>query len=152
MKGDHVLVHFDSRVSGTEVPQHLQGDPAVTLKLSYLFQGSTEVDDLAITSYLRFSGEYQGCVIPWSAIWSMTSSEKENTVWPEDLPKEVLIKLATDKVKQAGKKIFGGDRGEDQDNNSGAKTPAKKRDDIVKPVSLTEEKKKRQGPHLKRIK
>lgn len=89
MKLDHVLIHLDSRMPGVDLPQHLQNNPSVVLKLSYLFQGTTEHDEKAITAYLKFHGNYYRCVVPWEAVWGMVNSTNENIVWPEDLPPEL---------------------------------------------------------------
>lgn len=94
MKMDHVLIHLDSRRPGVDLPQHLQNNPAVVLKLSYLFQGTTEHDEKTITAYLKFHGNYHRCVVPWEAVWGMVNSSNENVVWPEDLPPELRGPLA----------------------------------------------------------
>lgn len=90
MKGDHVLIHLDARREDVRVPEHLKEQTALTLKMSYLFQGKTEHNEEGITSYLKFSGLYQECHIPWSSIWGITSADGEQVVWPEDTPKELL--------------------------------------------------------------
>lgn len=90
MKGDHVLVHLDARRPDVDVPKHLKNHPALTLKLSYLFQGKTEHDDEGITAYLKFSGVYHECRLPWVSLWGMTSADGEAVVWPEDAPSELL--------------------------------------------------------------
>lgn len=94
MKGDHVLVHLDSRRKGVSVPAHLENNPTLTLKLSYLFQSKTTVSDDAINSFLKFSGSYFECILPWDAIWGMTNDASQNQVWPEDLPKEVVASVS----------------------------------------------------------
>lgn len=106
MEGDHVLVQLDARHEGVSVPSHLADNAALTLKLSYRFQGSTTADEKGIVSYLRFAGDYAECVIPWDAIWGMTSAEKQTEVWTEDVPKEVLLQIACSKISDFGKKLF----------------------------------------------
>ena len=107
LKEDHVLLHLDARVPGVEVPPHLADNPSLTLKLSYLFQGKTEINQDNVTAYLRFSGEYYKCQVPWNAIWGITSSSQQNQIWPEDLPKEVVLQLARSKITELGQKLFG---------------------------------------------
>ncbi len=107
MEFDHVLVQLDSRSEGVDVPAHLSQDPALTLKLSHLFQGETTEDEKAITSYLSFSGSYYCCYLPWTAIWGMTSSEGENRVWAEDLPREVMVRVAREKISELGRRFIG---------------------------------------------
>ena len=107
MKGDHVMLHLDARREGVQLPEHLMNNPSVTLKLSYNFQGSTTIDDRQITSYLRFGGVYHECVIPWSAVWGITASTDENQIWPEDLSRELLLQLATNRIKEIGGRLLG---------------------------------------------
>ncbi len=118
MEGDHVLVQLDARHEGVSVPSHLADNAALTLKLSYRFQGSTTADEKGIVSYLRFAGDYSECVIPWDAIWGMTSAEKQTEVWTEDVPKEVLLQIACSKISDFGKKLFQ-KGGNDEKNTSG---------------------------------
>ncbi len=106
MVDDHVLIHFDSRAEGVLVPEHIQNNPALTLKLSYLFQGETKHNNTEITTYLKFNSEYFQCVIPWNSVWGITSSNEENTIWPEDLPRELVFQFAKAKVKEIGSKLF----------------------------------------------
>ena len=104
IEGDHILVHLDARADGVAVPSHLSDNPALTLKLSYLFQGETTTSPEGVVSYLRFSGEYFRCFIPWDAIWGLSSSEGEQFVWPESIPKDLLAeagKLALAPTTQA---------------------------------------------------
>lgn len=136
MKGDHVLLHIDGRNENVELPSHLKDNSAVTLKLSYNFQGETKHDNEAITSFLRFSGQYVECVVPWDAIWGITASNSENRVWPEDTPREVVLQMARHKLSEVGKKLFGKDKGKEKESSE----------------EDTNSKQKRKNPHLKRIK
>jgi hypothetical protein len=124
MKEDHVLLHLDARRSGVEVPAHLKDNPALALKVSYLFQGKTTHDDKAVTSYLKFSGDYHECVIPWLAIWGITTSKQKNQIWPEDVPKELVLQLARAKIAELGHKLFGGrDKTAEPEQEDLQKTP-----------------------------
>jgi len=106
MLGDHALVHLDSRRAGVEVPDNLKNNPSLTLKLSYLFSGETTHDESGITTYLKFGGNYSKCVLPWSAVWGMTSAEGKQMVWPKDMPNELLIAFAKQQLTSFGRKIF----------------------------------------------
>jgi hypothetical protein len=101
MEGDHVLVHIDASRSDVEVPDHLKGNPSLTLALSYQFQGETKSDEHGVESYLRFRGNYHRCVMPWEAIWGMTKPEGENRLWPEDLPESLVAKLGAEIAKHS---------------------------------------------------
>ncbi len=107
IEGDHVLVHLDSRSAGVKLPDHLRDNPSLTLKLSYLFQGTTTYDEEAVTTYLKFSGDYRECVLPWSGIWGLTSADGKQMVWPKDMPNELLIAFAKQQLGAIGKRFFG---------------------------------------------
>ena len=99
MQGDHIMVHFSSAAPLVDVPESLRGEPSLTLKLSYNFQGATETTEEAITSYLKFSGAYYQCVIPWDSIWGFTSESGEQRLFPEDIPPEVVKEAAVKKLR-----------------------------------------------------
>ena len=106
MKGDHVLVHLDARTPGVSVPTNLAGNHSLTLKISYLFQGKTDHNEESVSTYLKFGSEYFNCVIPWKAVWGLTSGDGKQFVWPEDLPQELVAEFTKAKFKQLGKKLF----------------------------------------------
>lgn len=135
------MLHVDSRKDQVDVPLNYQGNPALTLKLSYFFQGETTHDESAVISYLKFDGQYAQCSIPWAAIWGITSSDGENRVWPEDVPREVFVKMARNKLVEAGKKLFGKEKASTSSNEPTESTK----------TNGSESKAKRDS-HLKRIK
>ena len=94
MQGDHILLHLDSNHNEVIVPVHLKGNPTLTLKLSYYFQGKTSHDDNTITTELVFSGRYFECLIPWDAIWAMTDEKQESYIWANinNISEEVEMK------------------------------------------------------------
>lgn len=87
---DYVLVHLDPKNKDLYVPEHLAGDPSITLKLSRYFRGNLELNSDTICAELLFGGEYFTCVIPYDCIWGCTSESGENIIWPESTPEEVL--------------------------------------------------------------
>ena len=142
MEDDHVLVHLDTRVSGVEVPKHLTGSPNLSLKLSYLFQGETKHDEHGVSAYLRFSGEYFRCVVPWEAVWAISSSAGEMRIWKDSIPKE-LAHLADTLAARAAESV------------STAKNPEKKPSNaprVAPSLSVVEKPGGKKPPALKRIK
>lgn len=138
---DHLLVHVDSRVEEVIVPQHLKNNHALTLKLSSLFQGKTTYDSKGITAFLKFSGDYFECFIPWKTVWGMTSAQEENTIWPDDLPRELVFQFAKAKVKELGGRLLNSVTGkEDQDSEEQPNGPT--RSDTTAELSSEKE------PHL----
>jgi len=91
MAGDHALIHFDSRHQSVIVPAQLKNNPILTLKLSYLFNGKTSFDENEISSFLKFSGNYFECVVPWDTIWAISSEHGEQKIWEESFPKDQLV-------------------------------------------------------------
>lgn len=100
MQGDHVLLHLDSRKDGVDLPTHLMGLANVTLKLSYMFQGETQHTDEAVEAYLKFGGQYYRCIVPWDAVWALSSEEGETKLWMDALPDE-LVRLASSPIRSS---------------------------------------------------
>ena len=166
---DQVLIHVDSRIDSVIVPQHLKNNHALTLKLSSLFQGKTTYDDTGITSFLKFSGNYSECFIPWKTVWGMTSTTEENTIWTDDLPRELVFQFAKAKVKELGGRLLNGGKSDKNDNEeqsqaedatSEGKTDPEKphlqvapeEEEPKGPRLVRETKNKRKPPELKLIK
>ena len=139
MKGDHALLHLDSRAEDVQVPAQLKDNPNLTLKVSYKFQGETKHDSHAISVYLKFSGHYQLCVLPWSAIWGISGEDEQNKIWPREVPAEVLKTLAVSKLKALNNALFSKKKVEEE--------PAARTAPDLKIVD-----KGRKAPALKRIK
>lgn len=106
-EGDHVLLHLDARREGVDVPAAFKSNHSLTLKVSGLFQGPTTWNQQSVVALLKFNGEYFRCVMPWSAIWGMTSAESEQKIWPEDLPTEVVRDLTLTKLREIGSRLLG---------------------------------------------
>jgi len=93
LEDEYALVHLDPAFSGVILPAHLQGAPSVTLKLSRLFRGALTVGETQIEADLLFGAAYVTCVVPYGAIWGVSSAGGSNIVWPEDAPREVRDKI-----------------------------------------------------------
>ena len=93
LEDEYALVHLDPGVDGVVVPRHLSAGPTVTLKVSRLFRGALVVEDERFVADLLFGGDYFTCVVPFGAIWGLTSATGSNVMWPEDTPEEVREKL-----------------------------------------------------------
>jgi|GEM_PF-3522255 len=104
---EYVMVNLDARAEGVIVPEGLKENAALALKLSRLFQGKMTSDDFGINVYLRFSGEYFQCVLPWDSIWSIHGSSGQNVIWNEDVPSEIMIQLAKEKVREFARRLVG---------------------------------------------
>ena len=89
-----VLVHVDARRAEVAVPPRFRADPSLVLRFGYTLSPSIadlEVDDAAISGTLTFSGSPFRVVLPWTAVYAaMVEGEQRGTVWPEDVPEDVL--------------------------------------------------------------
>lgn len=89
-----VLVHVDARRAEVAVPSRFRADPSLVLRFGYNLSpaiGDLVVDDDAIAGTLTFSGQPFRCILPWTAVYAaMVEGEQRGTVWPEDVPEDVL--------------------------------------------------------------
>jgi stringent starvation protein B len=89
-----VLVHVDARRAEVQVPPRFRADPSLVLRFGYTLSpaiADLEVDDNAIAGTLTFGGQPFHCVLPWTAVYAaMVEGEQRGTVWPEDVPEDVL--------------------------------------------------------------
>src|SRR5512142_841930 len=89
-----VLVHVDARRAEVSVPPRFRADPSLVLRFGYQLSpsiGELVVDDDAIAGTLTFGGQPFRCILPWTAVYAaMVEGEQRGTVWPEDVPEDVL--------------------------------------------------------------
>ena len=89
-----VLVHVDARRAEVSVPPRFRADPSLVLRFGYNLSPAIVdlvVDDAAIAGTLTFAGQPFRCVLPWTAVYAaMVEGEQRGTVWPEDVPEDVL--------------------------------------------------------------
>src|SRR5689334_4482136 len=89
-----VLVHVDARRSEVAVPARFRADASLVLRFGHNLEPAITdltVDDEAISGTLTFAGQPFRCVLPWSAVYAaMVEGEQRGTVWPEDVPEDVL--------------------------------------------------------------
>jgi stringent starvation protein B len=89
-----VLVHVDARRAEVAVPPRFRADPSLVLRFGYSLKppiADLEVGDDAISGTLTFAGTPFHVVLPWTAVYAaMVEGEQRGTVWPEDVPEDVL--------------------------------------------------------------
>jgi stringent starvation protein B len=96
-----VLVHVDARRAEVSVPARFRADPSLVLRFGYQLSpaiADLTVDEDAVAGTLTFGGQPFHCVLPWTAVYAaMVEGEQRGTVWPEDVPEDVLTggELAT---------------------------------------------------------
>jgi stringent starvation protein B len=89
-----VLVHVDARRAEVSVPPQFRTDASLVLRFGRNLSpaiADLDVDDEAISGTLTFGGHPFRCILPWTAVYAaMVEGEQRGTVWPEDVPEDVL--------------------------------------------------------------
>jgi len=89
-----VLVHVDARRAEVAVPPRFRADPSLVLRFGYSLKpaiADLDVGENAISGTLTFAGAPFHVVLPWTAVYAaMVEGEQRGTVWPEDVPEDVL--------------------------------------------------------------
>ena len=85
------MVHLDARRPGVKVPLQHRNEAHLRLNLSYRYRiPDFEIGEEGVQATLSFGGQSFLCVLPWPAIFGITSEANgDGQVWPEDLPVEV---------------------------------------------------------------
>jgi stringent starvation protein B len=95
-----VLVHVDARRSEVAVPPRFRADASLVLRFGHNLSPAIvdlTVDDDAIGGTLTFAGQPFRCILPWTAVYAaMVEGEQRGTVWPEDVPEDVLTGSSAD--------------------------------------------------------
>ncbi|HEY1813086.1 MAG TPA: ClpXP protease specificity-enhancing factor SspB [Kofleriaceae bacterium] len=93
-----VLIHIDARQPDVSVPQRFAGDASLVLRFGYSLSPPIRdlaIDDTSISGTLTFGGAPFCVVLPWTAVYAaMVEGEQRGTVWPEDVPEDVLTGAA----------------------------------------------------------
>jgi stringent starvation protein B len=89
-----VLVHVDARRAEVAVPPRFRADASLVLRFGYSLSpaiADLTVDDDGIGGTLTFAGAPFRVQLPWTAVYAaMVEGEQRGTVWPEDVPEDVL--------------------------------------------------------------
>ena len=85
------MVHLDARRPGVVVPAAHAQDAHLRLNLSYRYGiHDLEITDERVRATLSFGGRPFRCVLPWTAVFGVTSSVSRDgqVVWlaPADIP------------------------------------------------------------------
>jgi stringent starvation protein B len=96
LKAGLAMVHVDARRPGVSVPTRYTQDAHLRLNLSYRYSiPDLQIGDFEVKATLSFGGVPFLCVLPWDAIFGITSAANgDGQVWPEDLPVEVMQTMA----------------------------------------------------------
>ncbi len=96
-------VYLDARRDGVKLPAHLRAEPQLRLDYSYGFHPPIPdlvVNDEGIAATLSFNQRPQPTFIPWAAIYLIADYDGNGAVWQDDIPGEVLERVAAALEKQ----------------------------------------------------
>ena len=96
-------VYLDARREGVLLPPHLRAEPQLRLDYSYSFHppiADLVVNDEGIAATLSFNQRSQPTFIPWGAIYLIADYDGNGAVWQDDIPREVLERVAEALEKQ----------------------------------------------------
>lgn len=83
---EYVLVHINPKAPEVILPDNLLAQPTVTLKLSRLFRGNMQIKTDKVEAELLFGQNYFDCIIPFNAMWGLTTFKGENIIWGQSAP------------------------------------------------------------------
>lgn len=93
----NVFVHLDPRKDGVVVPPWHAHKPQLVLHLGRNFAvpiPDLTVDERGIRCTLSFQRSPFFCDLPWGAIYAMVAEDGQVTLWPNELPPELVPKSA----------------------------------------------------------
>lgn len=89
----NVFLHLDPRVRGVVVPAGHASKPQLVLQLGLHFAvpiPDLTIDDDGVRCTLSFNRTPFLCVLPWPAVYAMVAEDGQVTVWPTELPPELV--------------------------------------------------------------
>ena len=128
----NVFLHLDPRLEGVVVPAWHAQKPQLVLQLGLHFAvpiPDLKIDDRGVRCTLSFNRTPYFCDLPWTAVYAMVAEDGQVTVWPTELPPELVPQPAP--VRRAPPTSRGG-RGradaaesssETSDTSTAAETP-----------------------------
>lgn len=100
LNGGLVGISVNPKVAGVDLPEHLMTENKVDLNLSYGFKlPAFHITNDEVRATLSFNKKEYFCIMPWSSIFYMEASHKEETAKPSD--KYLLDLLCMPKDLQA---------------------------------------------------
>ena len=90
-------LHLDARRVGVVVPAHLKGEGHLVLQYGNDLPipiPDLQVDDYGVTATLSFARSPHQTVVPWSAVYVVTSDDGRGVLYQEDIPPDVSVVAA----------------------------------------------------------
>jgi len=88
------LLHLDARREGVVVPDHLKGEAHLVLQYGNDLPipiPDLQIDENGVSATLSFARTPWSTVIPWSAVYVVTSPDGRGVLYQEDVPGDVSV-------------------------------------------------------------
>lgn len=88
------LLHLDARRDGVVVPAHLKGEAHLVLQYGNDLPipiPDLQIDENAVSATLSFARTPWPTVVPWTAVYVVTSPDGRGVLYQEDVPGDVSV-------------------------------------------------------------
>jgi len=88
------LLHLDARRDGVVVPAHLKGEAHLVLQYGNDLPipiPDLQIDENGVSATLSFARTPWPTVVPWSAVYVVTSPDGRGVLYQEDVPGDVSV-------------------------------------------------------------
>jgi len=88
------LLHLDARRDGVVVPDHLKGEAHLVLQYGNDLPipiPDLQIDENGVSATLSFARTPWSTVVPWSAVYVVTSPDGRGVLYQEDVPGDVSV-------------------------------------------------------------
>lgn len=88
-----VFMHLDPRREGVVVPLHFRSQSQLVLQIGLNFPipiRDLEIDAEGVRCTLSFNRQPFYCIVPWSGVYALVGEDGQVTVWPSELPPELM--------------------------------------------------------------
>ena len=88
------LLHLDARREGVVVPTHLKGEAHLVLQYGNDLPipiPDLQIDENGVSATLSFARTPWPTVVPWSAVYVVTSPDGRGVLYQEDVPGDVSV-------------------------------------------------------------
>lgn len=105
LERSNVDVYLDPRAQGVVVPPQFRKESQLILKIGlnmYVPIPDLRFDEEGMSCTLSFSRVPFFCVVPWSSVFAMRGEDGRGMVWPDDVPRELSVKVVDEDQPGAG--------------------------------------------------
>lgn len=96
LERSNVDVYLDPRAGGVVVPPQFRKEPQLILKIGLNMPvpiPDLRFDEESMSCTLSFSRVPFFCVVPWASVFAMVGEDGRGMVWPDDVPRELSVKM-----------------------------------------------------------